>query len=207
MKKLLLLVAVLTFTVGSALAQGFQFGAKVGGNFSNVVGGGDYTKYNKGKIGFNVGATVDYGFNEKMFLFSGLELTTKGFKIDESFAKLTANAMYLQLPIHFAYKIAVGSGPVKLVPEAGLYVAYGIGGKVKTELFGEEEKDDYFGDPKKGYCKAFDLGVGAAFGAEFGKIGVKVGYDYGLLNMVDDEDDSKYKNMNSNVYLSVGYKF
>jgi len=198
MKKLLLVVAVLTFTVGSALAQGFQFGAKVGGNFSSILG--DVDDAVKGKIGFNVGATVDYGFNEKMFLFSGLELTTKGSKVDADGYKSTANAMYLQLPIHFAYKIAVGSGSVKLVPEAGLYVAYGIGGKIKVDVDGVDDAD-YFDDGKQ----KLDFGAGAAFGAEFGKIGVKLGYDYGLMNLYDGEGDIKLNN--SNVYLSVGYKF
>ncbi|MCL2040744.1 MAG: PorT family protein [Bacteroidales bacterium] len=206
MKKLLL-AAVLTFTVGSAFAQReMLFGVKLGGNFSTILGGG--TGGIMGKSGFHAGVTVDYGFNDELFLVSGLELTRKGFKGEVSLyglpvVKVTGNAYYVQLPIHLAYKFDVGL--VKLVPELGPYFAYGIGGKMEAEADGLlGGAGDYFGDPKKGYCKAFDLGIGVAFGVELGRIGVKIGYDYGLLN-IDFLDD--YRNINGNLYLSVGCKF
>ena len=202
MKKLILMVvAVAAMATTSAFAQ-LQFGAKVGANLSNfAVSEGDGPDM---KIGFNLGATVDFGFTDELFLFSGLELTQKGAK--ESFdygEKVTVKyrPLYLQIPIHIAYKFDLGS--VKIVPEAGPFLAIGIAGKIVSDA--KDSDSVNFFDKEEGFTdKRFDLGIGAGVGVEFGQFGVKLGYDYGLMNIIDDDDVSI---KNTNLYLSVGYKF
>ncbi|MDR0872687.1 MAG: PorT family protein [Prevotellaceae bacterium] len=203
MKKVLLtVVAVATMATTSAFAQeGLQFGVKVGANVSNFATDDDGDL--KAKLGFNVGATVDYGFTENLFLVSGLEITQKGARVEEKLLgetyKLRYRPLYLQIPIHFAYKYDLGS--VKLTGEVGPYLAFGIAGKVAPN---EGDKEDFFG--KDGITeKRFDAGLGLAIGAEFGHFGAKIGYDYGLVNLYDGEGDGKIHN--SNAYLSVGYRF
>jgi hypothetical protein len=135
---------------------------------------------------------LDYGFTPDVYLLTGLQLTTKGYKVGTGEDKYTSNLMYLQLPVHAGYKLTVAEA-TKIVFHAGPYAAYGIGGKS-----GDDKSFE------KGHAKRFDFGLGLGVGAEFGKIGVDLGYDFGLAN-VNDAGDGKVKNMNA--YLSLGYKF
>ncbi|HHU97946.1 MAG: hypothetical protein QM237_07355 [Bacteroidota bacterium] len=43
---------------------------------------------------------------------------------------LTINPIYLQVPVHYAYKNALNPG-TRVVLHAGPYAAYGVGGKQK----------------------------------------------------------------------------
>ncbi len=172
------------------------FGVKAGVNLSNVSGEGDS---GDAKIGFNAGVTLDYGFTPDVYLLTGLQLTTKGFKVKD--IDFTSNLMYLQLPVHIGYKLTVAEA-TKIVFHAGPYAAYGIGGKTKITAGEDKGEGDSFQD---GAYKKFDFGVGLGVGAEFGKIGVDLGYDFGLANINDTNVDGKIKNKNA--YLTLGYKF
>lgn len=199
-KATLLAVALLIGVNANAQDSPIQLGVKAGANLSNV--GGD-TEGTKAKFGFNAGVTLDYNFTPNVALLTGLEFTTKGFKIKD-LDGFSANAMYLQLPVHVGYKLDVAEG-TKIVFHAGPYIAYGIGGKIKQKVeAGDgdiEAKLDFFGDDA---AKRFDFGVGAGAGVEFGQIGIGLGYDFGLANISRDSD-GKIKNQNA--YLTVGYKF
>lgn len=209
-----LAVALLIGVVANAQEKPLTFGVKAGVNLSNFSGRG--AEDTDAKVGFNVGVTVEYALAPDVFLLSGLEFTTKGAKLSymedvgnaEVGMKSTMNAMYLQLPIHMGYKFDI-SESIKLNMHAGPYLAYGIGGKIKYEGSGLmreirepiETDGDFFGESK---FKRFDFGLGLGVGAEFGKIGVGLGYDLGLINISKD-NDAKVRNMNA--YLTVGYKF
>ena len=176
--------------------QALQFGVKAGVNLSNFTG--DYESKDA-KVGFNAGLTVDYALSPEIYLLSGLEFTTKGAKFkDEDNASVTANSYYLQLPIHLGYKFKVADD-TKLVLHAGPYLAYGVGGKIKTKLGSLSTETDFFEDG----VKRFDAGLGLGAGVEFGKFSVGLGYDFGLTKLADG--DGSPKNMNAS--LSVGYKF
>lgn len=191
----LIAVALLVGISVNAQDKPLTFGVKAGINLANVGGDLDDTD---AKIGFNAGVTMDYAFTPDIYLLTGLELTTKGFKVDGGdVGEMKANLMYLQLPIHVGYKLAV-TDATKIVFHAGPYVAYGIGGKTTLTLLGEKGKGDSFD-----VFKEFDFGLGLGVGAEFGKFNVGLGYDFGLANINDG--DGKVRNMNA--YLTVGYKF
>ncbi|MDR1089852.1 MAG: PorT family protein [Prevotella sp.] len=189
-KMCLVAVALLTGINTYAQDKPITFGVKAGVNLSNASGEGESAD---AKIGFNVGVTLDYGFTPDIYLLTGLQLTTKGYTLKEENEKITSNMMYLQLPVHVGYKLTVAEA-TKIVFHAGPYVAYGIGGKTD----GVKSFQD-------GAYKKFDFGVGLGVGAEFGKIGVDLGYDFGLANINDTNVDGKIKNQNA--YLTVGYKF
>ena len=113
--------------------------------------------------------------------------------------------MYLQLPVHYAYKMDVTPG-TRIVFHAGPYVAYGIGGKRNASIGNIDadwDVDNIFGDAMTQY-KPFDAGLGLGVGAEFGPILVDLGWDMGLVN-ISNADNGDIKNQNA--YLSVGYKF
>lgn len=187
-KTCLVAIALLIGINTYAQDKPITFGVKAGLNLSNVSG---KNEHGDAKIGFNAGVTLDYGFTPDVYLLTGLQLTTKGFKMKVLSEKLTSNLMYLQLPVHVGYKLTVAEA-TKIVFHAGPYAAYGIGGKTG----GEKSFRD-------GAYKKFDFGLGLGVGAEFGKIGVDLGWDLGLANINRGEGKTK----NQNAYLSVGYKF
>jgi hypothetical protein len=112
--------------------------------------------------------------------------------------------MYVQLPVHLAYKIDVMPG-TRVVLHAGPYAAYGVGGSRKLDVgeLGSMDVDKIFGDGAFQY-KPFDAGLGIGVGAEFGAILVDLGWDMGLVN-ISNNDNGSVKNQNA--YLSLGYKF
>ncbi len=191
-------------TVASAQ---MNLGVKGGVNMSNFYG--DELNDNNVKIGFHIGLAADYDFAYNSAIQTGLFFTTKGAKysssVGEASADVTVNPMYLQLPVHYAYKIDVSPG-TRVVLHAGPYAAYGVGGKSKLSGsvgdVGGETESEVFGDD--GFLKRFDAGLGLGVGFEFGPLLLDLGWDMGLVNIADS-DNSDLKNQNA--YLSVGYRF
>lgn len=234
MKKIVLALAMVAM-VGAVSAQGLSLEIKGGVNMSNLYG--KEVKDTKMKLGFNVGIAADYEFESNVAIQSGLYFITKGAKlsstkIDQKVGDIklsgtvdkTANAMYLQIPLHLAYKIDVTPG-ARVVLHAGPYAAYGVGGKISgkstVKVSGNVPADQKAAvdaalkqinastnsvntfDKKMGY-KPFDAGVGIGVGAEFGSFLVDLGWDMGLLNI------SRNKGVNvknQNAYLALGFKF
>lgn len=202
--KFSLIVAMLV-AVTAVSAQQLTLGVKGGLNMSNFSGDLDNADP---KVGFNIGLAADYEFMWDHAIQTGLFFTTKGSKYTSSLegkkVDVTANPMYLQLPIHYAYKLNVSPG-TRLVFHAGPYMALGIGGKIKAK--GSLDKVSFKADSdffEKDRFKRFDAGLGLGVGAEFGPILVDLGWDMGLVNISDVNNvDTK----NQNAYLSVGYKF
>ncbi|SEA05243.1 Outer membrane protein beta-barrel domain-containing protein [Porphyromonadaceae bacterium KH3R12] len=198
------LIAAMLIMVTAASAQ-VNLGVKGGVNMSNFYG--DELDDKNVKIGFHVGLAADYEFMYNSAIQTGLFFTTKGFKAENTDldAKYTENLMYLQLPVHYAYKLDVSPG-MRIVFHAGPYAAYGVGGSRKASvgnISGEWDVDKIFGDGNRQY-KPFDAGLGLGVGAEFGPILIDLGWDMGLVN-ISNVSDGNIKNQNA--YLSVGYKF
>ncbi|HCM22589.1 MAG TPA: hypothetical protein DIC46_17860, partial [Porphyromonadaceae bacterium] len=208
MKKLKLSIVIVMLAMVSALSAQVNLGIKGGVNLSNFYG--DELSDKNAKVGFHIGLAGDYEFAPNMSLQSGLFFTTKGAEYKNSLAGLSgsisATPMYLQLPVHFAYKVDVTPG-TRIVFHAGPYVAYGIAGKTKWKVEAgnasiQDESENVFGD--NGLLKPFDAGLGLGVGAEFGRILLDLGWDAGLVN-VSKSDNGNVKNQSA--YLSVGYLF
>ncbi|HAR38944.1 MAG: hypothetical protein A2W86_13635 [Bacteroidetes bacterium GWD2_45_23] len=206
MKKLRLMALIGMLAIVTGVSAQLNLGIKGGVNMSNLVYD-DEIDDNNPKIGFNVGLALDYEFLPSSAIQTGLFFTTKGFKaVDATLdAEYTENLMYLQLPLHYAYKVDVTPG-TRVVFHAGPYAAYGVGGSREAKvgnLTGEWDVDKIFGDENRQY-KPFDAGLGLGVGAEFGPILLDLGWDMGLVN-ISNADNGNVKNQNA--YLSVGYKF
>ena len=178
MKKVLLLMAMLTIGLASINAQdNLRWGATVGMNSSN--------------------------FSITGFDSMGALLTLKGAKIDGgSAASIKFNPYYLEIPVHIGYKYAVNEN-FAIFGNAGPYLAIGLFGKAKAEgdILDEYEFDDnstnVFGDDA---MKRFDFGLGLKAGVEFSqKYQISIGYDWGL---VENIKDSGNKNRNLMISLS-----
>ncbi len=197
--KLSLVVALLAM-VSLVGAQNLSFNIKGGLNLSNISGD---VEDNKVKTGFHIGVGADYDFAPNMAIQSGLLFSAKGTKSDVESVDITVNANYLQLPVHFAYKIDV-MPLTRVVLHAGPYIAYGVGGEIKGKEGGVSVAVDTF-DGDMGIMKRFDAGLGLGVGAEFGPILLDLGWDMGLINVARDSGDESVRNQNA--YLSVGYRF
>ncbi len=205
MKKLKLSLLLAFFaTISIVSAQESSFSIKGGLNLSNFYG--DDLSDKNVRAGFHAGIGADFEFAPNMSLQSGLFFSGKGAEYKYNSSKIKSTANFLQLPVHFAYKIDVTPG-TKVVFHAGPYLAYGIGGKTKFNVSGTEFakintfKDDSKYDVFNG-LKRFDSGLGLGVGAEFGRILVDLGWDMGLVNL-SRIDNAKVKTQNA--YLSVGY--
>lgn len=171
-----------------------SIGLKGGINLSDF--GGDM-KDVKSAIKYQAGITFDIACTENVYLQTGIEFLTKGAKQKPGTGtNIKYNPIYLQVPVHAAYKFNIAND-IRLVINAGPYVAYGLGGKIKAG----DEKEDFFGDNR---FKRFDFGIGGGAGIEIGKIVFSLGYDFGLAN-ISDTKGTKVRNRNA--YASIGFKF
>ena len=206
MKKLRLVAVVAMLAIVTVASAQMNLGIKGGLNMSNMVG--DEINDNNMKLGFHVGLAVDYNFTPSMAIQTGLFFTTKGMKSEGSFLGITGssttNLMYLQLPVHFAYKQEV-TPETRIIFHAGPYVAYGVAGKITAEVEGLKvaDSDKVFGDGVT-QLKPFDAGLGLGVGAEFGRFLVDIGWDMGLVNLANT-DNAQIRNQIA--YFSVGFKF
>ena len=199
------------------------FGLRAGVNFQNI-NGKDFTgdkKTNDLVTGYHVGANVEIPIATDFYVQPGVLFTTKGAKADRDYlgqsANITTTLSYVEVPVNFLYKPALGSG--KLLLGFGPYVAFGVGGK--TSLEGSGQKQDYdvkfqntvtAKDPKdQAYYKKIDAGANLLFGYEFSnRISAQLNAQLGLANINPEYeylsgDKSAWKNTGFGV--SVGYRF
>lgn len=203
MKKIL--TAALIFCgalTASAQSKGdVRFGLTGGMNIANIT-----NQHSDYRIGFNVGARLEYGFTNNVYLGTGLLFTQKGYEYELSVDGFKyedkANPLYLQIPIHIGYHHNFGNG-IGIFGETGPYLAFGIAGKVKvkgdTEIGYVEEKTDFFGDDA---CNVFDMGWGLRAGLNVNQFQIHLGYEYGITKVLDKSDFH-----NSNFSIGVSYFF
>ncbi len=196
--KLSFLIIALLAVTSVAHAQ-MSYGVRGGLNLSNMYG--KDVNHNNAKPGFHIGFTADYDFSYNVGLQTGLQFNTKGLKIKGNLLEYTENTMYLQLPVHLAYKIDVTPGAT-VVLHAGPYAAYGLDGKVSLKAGTlEGSSDKVFGDGDL-QMKRFDFGAGIGVDLELSQFVVGLGWDMGLINLANTGTRK-----NQNAYLSLGYKF
>lgn len=197
-KVTLLAVAILFGVQAKAQLIPISIGIKGGVNTSDFSGGLNTSN----RAGFNAGLTARLNLPANFYVGANAEITQKGAKlkhfksIEGSDVESKANPLFLQIPVHLGYKYNLGLS-ARLRVEAGPYWAYGIGGKIK----GDGKKFDFFGDNT---FKKNDFGFGVAVGFDFWKLGVDLGYDFGLTNLSHIEGT---KARTRNGYLSFSYRF
>ncbi|MDR0962583.1 MAG: PorT family protein [Mediterranea sp.] len=200
-RNVLLFVFVL---IAAAASAQISWNAKAGMNLSNITGvEGDF------KIGYNVGAGMEYAFSSTWSLQPSLLFTAKGAKESSDGITTTINSLYLELPILAAARFPINP-KTNIVISAGPYLAYGVGGKTSVSVDGIKVSLDTFGtttvDGESGEgLKRFDAGLAAGIALEFNKIVVGLNGEYGLLDVAETEGNESYKNLN--LYLGIGYKF
>ena len=221
--KLISIVVICIFSLAYATAQPqgskTSFAVLGGVNFQNLTGkdySGDKLE-NKMITGFHVGANVQIPLVPEFYFQPGILFSTKGGKHEENSITTTTSLSYIEVPLNFMYKGALGSGYVFL--GLGPYIGYAVTGKVKYESGSESEKKDIefqnvveLDDPLTvPYAKAFDVGGNIFFGYEMA-VGVfaQLNAQLGLVKINPEyeslpDDESVVKN--TGFGLSLGYRF
>ncbi|WP_207514928.1 porin family protein [Longitalea luteola] len=214
-KALLLALTTTAFAFGAKAQETTTFGLRAGVNFQNINGkefNGDDTE-NKLKTGFHVGVNAEIPIASEFYLQPGVLFTTKGAKSKDD-DDIKVNLSYIEVPINFLYKPALGTG--KLLLGIGPYIAFAVGGKASDE--DGEESDfkfknevsaaEYLQDP---YARRIDAGGNFLVGYEFSnKFSAQLNAQLGMLKINPEiegvsNDETKYKN--TGFGISLGYRF
>jgi hypothetical protein len=223
-KILFLLVALMLFGVSAqSQTSGITFGLRGGVNLQNINGkdlNGDKLEMNM-VTRFHAGVVVGIPIAANFYIQPGLLYSTKGAKSSSDFLGLNMaaeyNISYVELPLNFLYRPALGNGHFLL--GFGPYIAYGIGGKAKFNIENTStEEKIVFGNEYESlnpydwkYFKNLDYGANLFFGFELSSgISLQINTQLGLAkinakNKTYPNDKSSF--MNTGFGLSVGYNF
>ena len=215
-----LLVLALSVTFASAQDGPKTSFAIIGGlNLQNLTG----KAYNGDKLnndlllGYHIGMNAQIPIASSLYFQPGLLYSTKGAKTKSETSNSTTSINYLEMPLNMVYKTACGNG--FFMAGAGPYVAYGIGGKVKTtgdsptieskiEFKNTIELTDPLDVP---FYKAFDAGASAFVGYEMANgVFCQLNMQLGLLKINSqyrEFPDDKTSVKNTGFGLSTGYRF
>jgi hypothetical protein len=154
------------------------------------------------RVGFHLGVMAQFDLPANFFLQPELLFSVLGDKEKMGTRSETNSLNYLQLPVYVGYKIGAGGG-LNVILGVGPYFGCGISGT-----------DDIFKKNDEGYFKRLDVGAAAMGGIQFNKLQITVGYDFGLVDMMDVNGWKTVKDMlglssisNRNLKVSVGYFF
>lgn len=170
--------------------------------------------------GFNASLGYEFKLNDLLNIETGLSYSTKGFVLvekstynyesysDSRTSKNKFRANYLDLPI--ALNIGITNGDLRVYGKAGGYFGFGMLANVKYESFytdsdGITNTEEYREGVELGDgANRFNYGMILGLGAEYKSLFMEVKYSLGLMN---DFAGSDWKIINSNLGISLGYKF
>lgn len=217
MKKITIL-AMAIFGFGSVHAQEFKFGPKVGGNLSTLTGDAISDDVEM-KFGFHVGAVAEIKFTDKLALQPEVLYSLQGAKTSDTFDEFgflykdesKVNLSYINVPVMLKFY------PVKqFFIQAGPQVGFLVAAKSKDEstitapdnTITTESTTTDIKDQLKTVDFSFNAGLGFDFTENFF---IDARYSIGLTNIYDAPDvfgfGTEFDAKNSNISLSVGYKF
>ena len=208
MKKFLVAIMAVLFSAPS-FAQyssgGFSlsestvyYGIRLGMNISTLTGDIDMGS----KVGLNVAPIIGLRVSDTtpVFLESGLYFSGLGAKKGKSSIALN----YLEIPVLIKYGIQA-SDDIAVLPFVGPTFRYGLfGGTWKTEGAG---KVNSFGGDR---FKRADMGIKLGCGAEYNKLYLELGYEFGIINIAgwkaaNGIDDGT--SHNGNFFVNLGVNF
>jgi hypothetical protein len=206
------------FSASLAIAQ-TSFAILGGVNFQNL-NGKDYfgdKLTNEMIVGFHAGVNAQVPVAPTFYFQPGLLFSTKGATNTETFITNTYKLSYIELPLNFVYKGAIGNGFILI--GFGPYLAYGIAGKAIYQEDGNKiESDIEFkneidaSDPlTTTYLKPFDAGGNIFVGYETASgIFTQLNTQFGMININPTDNrfpEGKTAVKNTGFGLSVGYRF
>lgn len=191
-----------------------SFGLRAGVNFYTVTGsdaaGNDLE--NNIRTGFHGGINAEVPLGASYYLQPGVLFSQKGAEFAQHDEELHVD--YVEIPVNFLYKPALGSG--RLLLGVGPYVGFGTGGKyewangTETDIRFENEVPAN-GSANNFYMRGLDIGTNFLAGYEFtNNFSFQVNGQLGMTNNYPEgsaatSDETKWKNIGFG--LSLGYRF
>lgn len=187
-----------------------SFGITGGVNWNTINGkapNGDELD-NKLKTGFNAGINVEFPLSRGFYLQPGVEYRQKGAEFSNG-NELTLS--YIDVPLNFIYKPALGTGSLLL--GFGPYVGFGMNGNVKSA--GGTERKVSFNDTYSAseaedlQFRKLDAGANFMAGYQFrSKLSAAIKAQLGLIDINPDSDipGDKTRYRNTGFGVSLGYR-
>ena len=213
-KKFLFLLIMTFITLSYAQSQSrLNLGVRAGAGFTDmVISNKEETLAvsSKMKPGFQAGVIAEIvggqiGSNGSTLIQTGLSIVTAGCDDMKLIGgiKNSINLTYIQLPVNIGLKIDLNK--MAFLVYAGPYLGYAISGNSKTEVGKETYKEKIkFGTGEDNFMKAFDAGIGAGLGLQFGHIQTTAGLNMSFLNLSNNKN---IKMSNIGLGLSIAYLF
>ena len=222
-------VALMSAFGWSASAQQFRFGIEAGGTISHSSWELKDGMKAKSVGGYTIGITAEYEIYDNVWLQSGLTFGTKGAKAERKDKEVdpiqypgikrdeinTYRPMYVQIPVTVAYKFNL-TGRTRFFLAGGVFLSQGIAGEYnKKWTYNEAGISQNWGNVNDSESvfstdaiKRFDCGLNIGGGFEFGKLVLRVGYDWSLIDIVKDKAKlgaDQFKNRS--IAIAAGLKF
>ncbi|GAL74840.1 hypothetical protein JCM19275_879 [Nonlabens ulvanivorans] len=202
MKKIALSLILGVFAFGLSSAQEVDFGVKGGVNFAKLTG--DSVEDADGRTGFHVGLTGEYMFNDTFGLQGEVVYSTQGLQSEDEILGQNVEQVlkldYINVPVLAKFYIADSGFSIDAGPQIGFLVSD------KYEVNGENVDEEL-------NAETIDLSVGGGLAYKFKEgtslegFNVSARYMIGLSNVYKDNDTFGDDITNSNLQISLGYKF
>lgn len=205
MKKFILVAAIAVFGLGISNAQEVMLGAKAGVNFAKLTG--ENVEDADGRTGFHIGFVAEIPLTEKFAVQPELLYSQQGLQTKQTFGgneienKLILD--YINIPVMAKYYI-VDTFSVEAGPQFGINVKAESESNFESNGDNEGETTTDLSDQ----VETLDIGLGAGVAYRL-PMGVffQARYVFGFTNVSESQDFVGDDLTNSNLSLSVGYKF
>ena len=169
--------------------ESMYYGVRFGGTLASV--NGDVSVGSK--VGMTLAGVIGLRLSSSspVFLESGLYYTQRGAKEDN--VTITSNNLEIPLVIKYGFK---ATDEIALLPFFGPYFAYAVSSEY--EYKGETAPKDSFRPNRN------NMGFKLGCGAEYNKLYLELGYQFGVTNFVDSDDITAHNNA---LFLNVGVNF
>ena len=174
--------------------ENLYYGVRFGGTIASV--GGDVSVGSK--VGLTLAGVVGLrvSHSSPVFLESGLYYTQRGAKEDN----ITITHDNLEIPILVKYGIKA-TDDIAVLPFIGPYFAYAVSSDKKDK---RSQADMAAGKNELHRINRNNMGFKLGCGAEYNKLYLEVGYQFGVTNFIDSDD---YTAHNNALFLNVGVNF
>lgn len=173
---LLLMLSLVSFVTGQGR---FGFTAGLGSSTISYKQHG-LSVEQKPNAAFNIGIVVEPRISEKLSIQTGISYLDLGTKYYENGGEWVFRPVYIKVPLRLVYNWDLLADGVIL--GAGVYGAYGVGGK-KTRPGLRDPGAIDFGDGPLDNLRRIDGGIKLLAGIEIDGLQLVTAYDQGLLNI------------------------
>ena len=169
--------------------ESLYYGVRFGGTIASV--GGDVSVGSK--VGMTLAGVIGLRVSSSspVFLESGLYYTQRGAKEDN--VTITHNNLEIPLVVKYGIK---ATDEIALLPFIGPYFAYAVSSEYDYK--GETVPKDSFRPNRN------NMGFKLGCGAEYNKIYLELGYQFGITNFWDSDEFTAHNNA---LFLNFGLNF